>query len=146
MIKIHIKRIQQKEKNSLQSSFLDATKHLYKRFCPSVGLSVCRSVRPLVPPSFGLSVRPSIRLLVCTVYHGQKYSNLSKKRNFCHKPSFFTHFLILQLFETNFFGFLAFFYIDFTCFHQILFEILTNESFSSIFLVCNNNRIGNPPF
>merc|ERR1719259_1054259 len=36
--------------------FLDATTHLYKRSCPSVGPSVGPSVRPSVGPS----VRPSV--------------------------------------------------------------------------------------
>ena len=31
-------------------SFLDASSHLYKRVCPSVGWSVGRSVRPSVRP------------------------------------------------------------------------------------------------
>ena len=45
-------------------SLLDASLHLYKRVCPSVGLSFRRSVRPSVCPSVGLSVRRSVRPLV----------------------------------------------------------------------------------
>ena len=33
-------------------SFLDASSHLYKRVCPSVGRSVRRSVRPSVRDAF----------------------------------------------------------------------------------------------
>ena len=36
---------------------LDASTHLYKRLCPSVGPSVRRSVRPSIGPSIGPSVR-----------------------------------------------------------------------------------------
>ena len=43
-----------------QALFLDASSHLYKRVCPSVGPSVGPSVRP----SVGLSVRPSVRRFV----------------------------------------------------------------------------------
>ena len=38
--------------------FLDASSHLYKRVCPSVG----PSVRPSVRPSVGRSVRPRVTL------------------------------------------------------------------------------------
>ena len=41
-------------------TFLGATKHLYKRVCPSVGQSVRPSVRPSVGPSIGPSVRRSV--------------------------------------------------------------------------------------
>ena len=42
----------------LQSLFLDASTHLYKRVCPSVGPSVGPSVRPLVRRWVRPSVRP----------------------------------------------------------------------------------------
>ena len=42
------------------SNFLDASSHLYKSVCPSVGRSVGRSVGPSVGPSVGLSVGPSV--------------------------------------------------------------------------------------
>ena len=40
--------------------FLDVSSHLYKRVCPSVGLSIRPSVCPQVCPSVGLSVRGSV--------------------------------------------------------------------------------------
>ena len=41
--------------------FLDASSHLYKRVCPSVGPSVRPSVGPSVGPSVRRSVRQSVR-------------------------------------------------------------------------------------
>ena len=63
---------------------------------------------------------------------------------FCPKTSFFTHFLRRQLFETNFFRFLVFFYIDFARFHQIPSQILTKESFSSIFFLATTTHLDSP--
>ena len=39
-----------------------------------------------------------------------------KKGNFCHKTSFFDHLQFPQMFETIFFGFLTFFYVDYGSF------------------------------
>ena len=41
-------------------TFLGATKHLYKRVCPSVGQSVCPSVRPSVRNAFSSTAEKGV--------------------------------------------------------------------------------------
>ena len=45
-----------------------------------------------------------------------KSSENGKKGNSCHKTSFFDHLQLLQMFETIFFRFLTFFYVDYGSF------------------------------
>ena len=49
-------------------------------------------------------------------YDHVKSSEIRKKAYFCHKTSFLDHLQFPQMFETIFFGFPAFFYVDFGCF------------------------------
>ena len=62
-------------------SFLDATRHLRKRLCPSVGPSVHPPVHPSVGPSVHPPVRPSVRRTVPCYFRMTNMTDFEDKKS-----------------------------------------------------------------